>query len=191
MIVGAGFERVFEIGHAYRAEQHNTSRHLNEYVSVDLEIGFIKDEYDIMKIEEELLKYVLGKVEREGGKYLELLDAELPKIKDEIPRIDFNDVLDILKSKFGRTDLEGDLDPESEKEIHQYCSEELGSDFLFVTNYPRRKRPMYTIPLGENGTHSFDLLFRGVEITTGGQRIHDYDELVENMKYKGFEPEQG
>ena len=189
MMVGAGFERVFEIGHVYRAEEHNTSRHLNEYVSIDLEVGFIKNEYDLMKLEEELIKYILSKVEKEGKEYLNILNVELPKIPNEIPKIDFNDVLEILKNKFNRIDLDGDLDPEAEKQIYKYCKDEFNSDFLFVTNYPRNKRPMYTMPLGETGTRSFDLLFRGVEITTGGQRIHDYDMLVSNIKYKGAKPE--
>lgn len=189
MMVGAGFERVFEIGHVYRAEEHNTSRHLNEYVSIDLEVGFIKNEYDLMKLEEELIKYILSKVEKEGKEYLNILNVELPKIPNEIPKIDFNDVLEILKNKFNRIDLDGDLDPEAEKQIYKYCKDEFNSDFLFVTNYPRNKRPMYTMPLGETGTRSFDLLFRGVEITTGGQRIHDYDMLVSNIKYNGAKPE--
>lgn len=189
MMVGAGFERVFEIGHVYRAEEHNTSRHLNEYVSIDLEVGFIKNEYDLMKLEEELIKYILSKVEKEGKEYLNILNVELPKIPNEIPKIDFNDVLEILKNKFNRINLDGDLDPEAEKQIYKYCKDEFNSDFLFVTNYPRNKRPMYTMPLGETGTRSFDLLFRGVEITTGGQRIHDYDMLVSNIKYKGAKPE--
>lgn len=189
MMVGAGFERVFEIGHVYRAEEHNTSRHLNEYVSIDLEVGFIKNEYDLMKLEEELIKYILSKVEKEGKEYLNILNVELPKIPNKIPKIDFNDVLEILKNKFNRIDLDGDLDPEAEKQIYKYCKDEFNSDFLFVTNYPRNKRPMYTMPLGETGTRSFDLLFRGVEITTGGQRIHDYDMLVSNIKYKGAKPE--
>lgn len=189
MMVGAGFERVFEIGHVYRAEEHNTSRHLNEYVSIDLEVGFIKNEYDLMKLEEELIKYILSKVEKEGKEYINILNVELPKIPNEIPKIDFNDVLEILKNKFNRIDLDGDLDPEAEKQIYKYCKDEFNSDFLFVTNYPRNKRPMYTMPFGETGTRSFDLLFRGVEITTGGQRIHDYDMLVSNIKCKGAKPE--
>ena len=152
-------------------------------------VGFIKNEYDLMKLEEELIKYILSKVEKEGKEYLNILNVELPKIPNEIPKIDFNDVLEILKNKFNRIDLDGDLDPEAEKQIYKYCKDEFNSDFLFVTNYPRNKRPMYTMPLGETGTRSFDLLFRGVEITTGGQRIHDYDMLVSNIKYKGAKPE--
>jgi len=185
MMVGAGFERVFEIGHAYRAEEHNTSRHLNEYISIDFEVGFIKDEHDLMKIEEGLLRYILEKLKHKGEEYLKLLDIQLPKLPNEIPKMDFNEVLIVLKNKFNRNDLDNDLDPEAEKQICQYCEDKFDSEFIFITNYPRKKRPLYTMPLGENGTKSFDLLFRGIEITTGGQRIHDYNMLLTNMEYKG------
>lgn len=189
MMVGAGFERVFEIGAVYRAEEHNTNRHLNEYVSMDFEMGFIEDEKDIMEMEERLLKFILEKIEEEGIEYFEILNAELPKIEDHIPVLDFNEAISILKNQYGKSDLEGDLDPEGEKLIAKYAKEKFNSDFLFLTNYPRKKRPMYTMPNGETGTHSFDLLFRGLEITTGGQRIHNYNLLAENMKYKGLNPE--
>ncbi|KGO14794.1 aspartate--tRNA(Asn) ligase [Clostridium botulinum] len=188
MMVGAGFERVFEIGHAYRAEEHNTNRHLNEYISMDLEIGFIEDEKDIMEIEERLLKFILEKLNNECRKYFDLLEAELPSIQDGIPKITFKEALDILSREYNKNNLTYDLDPESEKLICKYAKEKLNSDFIFLTNYPRKKRPMYTMPLGEDGTHSFDLLFRGIEITTGGQRIHDYNMLIDNMKFKGFNP---
>lgn len=188
MMVGAGFERVFEVAHVYRAEQHNTNRHLNEYVSMDLEMGFIEDENDVMNLEESLLKHILNKVEQEGGKYLEILGAAMPKIEETIPRMKLSEAINILKTKYGKTELEGDLDPEGEKLISKYVKEKYGCDFVFLTHYPRRKRPMYTMPCGEEETHSFDLLFRGLEITTGGQRIHNYEELVENMKYKGLSP---
>ncbi|RII33005.1 aspartate--tRNA(Asn) ligase [Clostridium chromiireducens] len=188
MMVGAGFERVFEIGHVYRAEEHNTTRHLNEYVSMDLEMGFIEDEKDIMSLEEELLKFILNKVSSEGDKYLKLLDVKIPALEDSIPRIKFSEAIEILKTKYNKTDLDGDMDPEGEKLICKYAKEAFGSDFIFLTHYPRKKRPMYTMPCGENETHSFDLLFRGVEITTGGQRIHQYNALRENIKYKGLNP---
>lgn len=188
MIVGAGFERVFEIGHAYRAEEHNTNRHLNEYISMDLEIGFIEDEKDIMEIEERLLKFILEKLNNECREYFDLLEAELPMIQGGIPKITFKEALDILSREYNKNNLTYDLDPESEKLICKYAKEKLNNDFIFLTNYPRKKRPMYTMPLGEDGTHSFDLLFRGIEITTGGQRIHDYNMLIDNMKFKGFNP---
>ena len=188
MMVGAGFERVFEVAHVYRAEEHNTSRHLNEYVSMDLEFGFIEDEYEIMNLEEELIKYILNSVEEKGKKYLELLNANLPRIHGSIPKIELKEAIKIIEAKYNKKGLEGDLDPEGEKLICKYAKEELSCDFIFITNYPRKKRPMYTMPLGEEGTRSFDLLFRGVEITTGGQRIHNYNMLINSMKEKGLNP---
>ena len=188
MMVGAGFERVFEVAHVYRAEEHNTSRHLNEYISMDCEMGFIEDEEDIMDLEENLIIFIINKIAREGNKYLEILNVDLPKIT-KIPRIKFSDVLEILSKEYNKSDLDGDLDPDAEKLICKYSKEKLGCDFIFLTHYPRKKRPMYTMPLGETETHSFDLLFRGVEITTGGQRIHDYNMLIDNIKYKGLTPE--
>ncbi len=117
-----------------------------------------------------------------------MLNIELPKIEETIPRMKLNEAIDILRKEYNKTDLEGDLDPEGEKLICEYAKEKLGSDFIFLTHYPRAKRPMYTMPCGEEETHSFDLLFRGIEITTGGQRIHDYDMLINNIKYKGLNP---
>lgn len=189
MMVGAGFERVYEVGHVYRAEEHNTNRHLNEYISMDLEIGFIEDEEEIMILEENLLIFILNKVKEEGKNYLELLKAEVPRIKNKIPRIKFSEAIEILEREYNKTGLDGDMDPEGEKLICKYAKEKLGSDFIFLTHYPRKKRPMYTMPCGCDETHSFDLLFRGIEITTGGQRIHEYSMLIENMKYKGLNPE--
>lgn len=188
MMVGAGFERVFEVAHVYRAEEHNTSRHLNEYVSMDLEVGFIEDEYELMNLEEELIKYILSSVEEKGIKYLELLNAKLPKIYGSIPKIELKEAIKIIEDKYKKKGLEGDLDPEGEKLICKYAREELGCEFIFITNYPKKKRPMYTMPLGEEGTRSFDLLFRGVEITTGGQRIHNYNILINSIKEKGLNP---
>lgn len=189
LMVGAGFERVFEIGHVYRAEEHNTTRHLNEYISMDLEMGFIESEEELMDLEENLIKSIFEKVSSEGEEYLKILDVEKPKLSVKIPRIPFSHAVEILKTKYNKTDLDGDMDPEGEKLICKYAKEELGSEFIFLTNYPRKKRPMYTMPLGENSTHSFDLLYKGIEITTGGQRIHDYNMLIQNFKYKGLNPE--
>ncbi|MBM7871006.1 nondiscriminating aspartyl-tRNA synthetase [Clostridium pascui] len=187
MMVGAGFERVFEIGHAYRAEEHNTNRHLNEYVSMDLEMGFIDGFEDIMDIEEKFIKHMLLSLDERGAKYIELLGASLPVIENKIPKIKFNDAINILNTMYKKT-LSGDLDPEGERLICSYVKEKYNSDFVFITHYPREKRPMYTMPSGEEETKSFDLLFRGIEITTGGQRIHDYNMLINNMLYKGLNP---
>lgn len=188
MMVGAGFERVFEVAHVYRAEQHNTSRHLNEYISMDLEIGFINDETDIMNLEEELIKFMLKSIEEKGKEYLDILNISVPKINGAIPRMELNEAIEILNNVYGKTDLEGDLDPEGEKLICKYVKEKYGCDFIFLTNYPRRKRPMYTMPFEEEGSRSFDLLFKGVEITTGGQRINDYNMLIKSIESKGLNP---
>ncbi|CEN82065.1 aspartate--tRNA(Asn) ligase [Paraclostridium sordellii] len=188
MMVGAGFERVFEVGHVYRAEQHDTNRHLNEYISMDLEIGFIENEEELMDLEENLLKYILNKVAKEGEKYLKLINANIPNIKGKIPRMKLSEAINILEKHYNKKGLDGDLDPEGEKLICKYAKENLGCEFIFLTHYPRKKRPMYTMPCGEHETHSFDLLFRGIEITTGGQRIHDYDMLIKNMEYKNLNP---
>ncbi|MBW4861986.1 MAG: aspartate--tRNA(Asn) ligase [Paeniclostridium sp.] len=188
MMVGAGFERVFEVGHVYRAEQHDTNRHLNEYISMDLEMGFIENEEEFMDLEENLLKYILNKVAKEGEKYLKLINANIPKINGKIPRMKLSEAINILEKNYNKKGLDGDLDPEGEKLICKYAKENLGCEFIFLTHYPRKKRPMYTMPCGEHETHSFDLLFRGIEITTGGQRIHDYDMLIKNMEYKNLNP---
>ncbi|CEQ20166.1 aspartate--tRNA ligase AspS [[Clostridium] sordellii] len=188
MMVGAGFERVFEVGHVYRAEQHDTNRHLNEYISMDLEMGFIENEEELMDLEENLLKYILNKVAKEGEKYLKLINANIPNIKGKIPRMKLSEAINILEKHYNKKGLDGDLDPEGEKLICKYAKENLGCEFIFLTHYPRKKRPMYTMPCGEHETHSFDLLFRGIEITTGGQRIHDYDMLIKNMEYKNLNP---
>lgn len=188
MMVGAGFERVFEVAHVYRAEQHNTSRHLNEYISMDLEIGFINNEFDIMNLEEDLIKFILKAIEVKGKEYLKILNVNIPKIDVSIPKIELNEAIEILKKVYGKGDLEGDLDPEGEKLICKYAKEKYGCDFIFLTNYPKRKRPMYTMPFEEQGTRSFDLLFKGVEITTGGQRINDYNMLIKSIENKGLNP---
>jgi nondiscriminating aspartyl-tRNA synthetase len=189
MMVISGMERVFEIGSVFRAEAHSTSRHLNEYVSLDLEMAFIEDEYELMRLETELLRHMMGHLSVQHKKELDLLEVELPKIPDTIPNIKLSEAIEILKQEYDKNELDGDLDPEGEKRISEYIKRKFDSEFVFLTHYPKTKRPMYTMPCGETETHSFDLVFRGVEITTGGRRIHDYKQLVERMHAKGLNPE--
>ncbi|KYH34989.1 asparagine--tRNA ligase [Clostridium tepidiprofundi DSM 19306] len=188
MMVSAGYERVFEIGHVYRAEKHDTKRHINEYVSLDLEMGFIEDEREIMELETSLLKYIFESVKRNCSKELESLNVKMPEIKDGIPTMKLSEAIDILKKKYNKIGLEKDLDPEGEALICEYVKEKYNSEFVFLTHYPQEKRPMYTMPAENGETHSFDLLFRGLEITTGGQRIHNYDMLKESMIKHGVNP---
>ena len=184
MLVGAGFERVYEVGPVYRAEEHNTIRHINEYTSLDLEFGFIQDDADIRALENRLLLHMYENLTSRCAKELEELNASIPAVPQTIPAIPFEEALEISGE-------EGfDLSPAGEKKVCDYSKESLDSEFIFVTTYPRKKRPMYTMPDddGEN-TKSFDLLLRGIEVTTGGQRIHDYNLLVEKISERGLNPE--
>lgn len=190
MMVGAGFERVFEIGHAYRAELHNTWRHLNEYISLDVEMGFIENEFDLMKLEEEMLKYIIEHISKVCVKELCLLKIELPEIS-EIPKITFEDVQNILLDVYDKKKSKGNIDAEGEQLISKFVKDKYDSDFVFITKYPKSKRPMYTMPDNEEEkTKSFDLIFRGLEITTGGQRIHDYKMLMESINKFGCNDKQ-
>ena len=189
MLVGAGYERVYEIGQVFRAEKHATSRHLNEYVSLDLEMGFIEDEHDIMDLENRLLAHMFAEVQERCAKELDMLEVRMPNVPD-IPRVALLEALEILETQYSkaRCDKDADLDPEGERLLSKYVLEQTGSEFVFVTDYPWTKRPMYTMPKDKENTASFDLLFRGVEITTGGQRIHSYELLADNMRKKGLDP---
>lgn len=190
MMVGV-FERVFEVGPVFRAEKHNTKRHLNEYTGLDFEMGYIKDFTDIMEMETSFLQYTMRLLQEEYQKELELLKIELPEIK-QIPAISFEEAKQVVADKYQRPMKSPyDLEPEEEQLIGQYVKEEYGSDFVFITHYPAKKRPFYAMEDKEKEgyTLSFDLLYKGLEITTGGQRIHDYQELINKMQQRGMESE--
>ena len=180
----AFFDRVFEIAPVYRAEKHNSTRHLNEYIGLDFEMGFIKDMGDVMATETAMLKYVVEYLKKHYSETLELLGAKLPEIK-EIPIVTFFEALDIL----GKSRNQFDLDPADEVALCEYAKEKYDSEFIFVEKFPGLKRPFYAMDSADDPklAESFDLLFRGLEITTGGQRIHDYDELIKKMKRYGME----
>ncbi len=186
------YERVFEIAPVFRAEHHDTSRHLNEYISMDFEMGFIESFYDIMNMETGALKYIMNLLKTEYAAEVELLHANIPEI-DQIPCIKFMDAKKILmeKFKYQPSDMK-DFDPQEEELLGKYAKKEFNSDFIFVTHYPSKKRPFYTMddPLDPEYTLSFDLLFRGLEITSGGQRIHDYQQQVDKMIKCGMNPEE-
>ena len=190
MMVGAGFERVYEIGHAYRAELHNTWRHLNEYVSLDVEMGFIKDEFELMDLEEGFLDYLFKHLNRVCKKELEMYKVKLPD-EVKIPRITLDEAHKILLEKYNKKSPLGNIDAKGEELICDYVKKEYGTEFVFLTKYPVTKRPMYTMPDDKDKTltKSFDLIYDGLEITTGGQRIHDYEMLKENIIKFGLNPE--
>jgi len=183
MMVGV-FERVFEVGHVYRAEQHNTSRHLNEYISLDFEMGFIDSMEDMMGVEVAYLKSLMEVLKKEHSRELELLSTKLPVVT-EIPAVKLHEGIALIRDHFGyKSPSEHDLDQKGEQLLCEYAQREYGSEFIFVTHYPRPKRPFYAMDDPENPalTLSFDLLLRGLEVTTGGQRIHDYAAQVKKMK---------
>ena len=188
----AVYERVFEIAPVFRAEHHDTSRHLNEYISMDFEMGFIESFEDIMNMETGLLKYIMQLLKTEYKNEVELLHVDIPEIT-QIPVLKFMEAKEILMKtfKYKPSDMK-DFDPEEEQLLGKYAKKQFNSDFIFITHYPSKKRPFYTMddPADPEYTLSFDLLFRGLEITSGGQRVHDYNEQVAKMEKLGMNPEE-
>ncbi len=186
------YEKVFEIGPVFRAEKHDTSRHLNEYTSMDLEMGYIESFYDIMDMETRMLQYTFGYLIEHYSQELELLGANLPHL-EEIPALTFREAKELISKTFKRkiTDYE-DFEPEEERLLCELIQKETNSEFVFVTHYPASKRPFYAMedPEDKEVTLSFDLLYRGMEITTGGQRVHNYKEQVDKLRRKGMPVEE-
>ena len=185
------YDRVFEAAPVFRAEKHNTTRHLNEYTSLDFEMGYIDSFRDVMDMETGMLQYVMRLLEQEYKKELDMLGVTLPEV-GRIPAVRFDQAKELVSRKYDRKIRNPyDLEPEEELLIGRYFQEEYGSDFVFVTHYPSKKRPFYAMddPADPRFTLSFDLLFRGLEVTTGGQRIHDYREITAKMEKRGMDPE--
>ena len=173
----AGFERVFETGHVYRAEPHASSRHLTEYYSLDLEMGFIDGPEDIIQLERELLTDIFEKLNAEYG-------TDLPSMMN-VPIWTFHECVERL----GRQDLTDDLDPEAERQLCHIAEESCGVPAVFVLGFPLASRPFYTHPRTDTTAAGFDLLFRGLEITTGGQRLHRRADLEQALRGRGIDPE--
>ena len=185
MMVGV-FERVYEVAPVFRAEEHATPRHLNEYLSLDLETGFIEGLDDLINLHEQLLAAMLKEAQEGAAPALTVLEADFPKLPLPLPRITLYEARTLLRERYGHRMAGKDLDPEGERILGQHFHE-LGSDWVFVTHYPTEARPFYAYPGPEGTTLSFDLLFRGLEITTGGQRIHEYGALIEAMEARGID----
>jgi nondiscriminating aspartyl-tRNA synthetase len=178
------FERVFETAFAYRAEKHNTARHLNEYYSLDFEMGFIDSFEEVMDMEEGYLRELIKNLNEQCKEDFELLGAKIPAMPNKVPRMKLAEAQTILEKEYKEKAVGApDLDPKHEKEICEYSTEKLGSEFIFITHYPSKKRPFYTHddPKNPEETLSFDLLFRGLEVTTGSQRLHLYDDYIKKM----------
>jgi nondiscriminating aspartyl-tRNA synthetase len=184
----AGFERVFETGHVYRAEPHATARHLTEYYSLDFEMGFIDGPEDIIEVERGLLTFIFEKLNQEHSSTMSRhRTAPLPSMKD-VPIWEFTACLERLRARFGVTHLVDDLDPESERQLCILAREESGVPAVFVIGFPLSNRPFYTHPRTTTAAAGFDLLFNGLEVTTGGQRLHRRQDLERAMSQRGISP---
>jgi nondiscriminating aspartyl-tRNA synthetase len=175
------FERVFEVGPVFRAEPHDTTRHVNEYVSLDVEFGFIENHFTVMALLRDVMAGIIERLRENYAAELNLLRVVMPAVPEEIPHIHFADAQELILQRHG-VDVRGepDLSPQDERWMGEWAKEEFGSDFLYVTGYPMRKRPFYTHsdPERPEFSNSFDLIFRGTELVTGGQRLHRYADYV-------------
>ena len=182
VLVGV-FERVFEVGPVFRAEPHDTVRHIAEYVSLDAELGFIRDHRDVLAVAREAVAGMAASIRRLAPEAVELLDVRLPEVPETIPVIHFADALKLV----GAPEDEPDLAPAHERALSEWALKEHGSELLAVEGYPMRKRPFYTHPQPEDPrwSNSFDLLFRGLELSTGGQRLHRYPDYRAALAARG------
>jgi len=175
------FERVFEVGPVFRAEPHDTTRHINEYVSLDVESGFIENHFTVMALLRDVIAGTLNEFRERYTPELDLLRVQLPEVPAQIPHIHFSEAQELIFRQH-KVDVRGepDLSPQDERWLGEWARQEFGSDFLFVTGYPMVKRPFYTHPDPERPAYSnsFDLLFRGTELVTGGQRLHRYADYL-------------
>lgn len=191
VMVGA-FERVYEVGPVFRAEPHDTPRHLNEYTSLDAELGFITDHTTVMDLLTRVLGGMLASVQERAGAALTALDITIPLLPSNIPSVHFADAQELIATNTG-TDPRGepDLSPADERWLGEWARREHSSDFLFVVGYPMVKRPFYTHPDPERPGFSrgFDLLFRGLELVTGGQRLHRHEDYLAALAGRGMDPE--
>jgi nondiscriminating aspartyl-tRNA synthetase len=175
------FERVFEVGPVFRAEPHATARHLSEYVSMDLELGFIENHFTVMGVLRNLLDHIFTTLQSQYSAELALVGANLPTVPATIPHLHFSEAKELVYQLYGVDERnEPDLSPQEERWLGAWAQSEHGSDFLFVTGYPMSKRPFYTHPDPARPAYSnsFDLLFRGIELVTGGQRLHRYEDYL-------------
>jgi nondiscriminating aspartyl-tRNA synthetase len=193
MAMSAGMNRVFEIGPVFRADPSFTSRHATEFVSIDMEMSWIDSHEDVMEFQEQLMvKAITAVKEAHGEEIKALYDLDIVVPSTPFPRIPLAEAHQILEKrgyKVPRTD--GDLDPEGERQIAQYAQEEFGHEFVFLTDYPKNIRPFYHMRHADNPalTKSYDLIWKGTEITTGAQREHRIEVLEAQAKDKGLDPE--
>ncbi|MEZ4195545.1 MAG: aspartate--tRNA(Asn) ligase [Candidatus Paceibacterota bacterium] len=192
-IMAGVFERVFAVGPTFRAEKSATTRHLSEISMLDLEMSFIKDHTDVIELVTGLMRAITEHVNTNCAEELNLLNVVPAHAPEKFPVMTLREAQELIKQETGVDKTkEPDLEPEDERFLCDYANRNLNSDFVFVTHFPTKKRPFYTHvdPAQPEFTRSFDLLFRGLEMCSGGQRVHKYEELVERIKDKGLDPDK-
>ncbi|MEK7099482.1 MAG: amino acid--tRNA ligase-related protein, partial [Patescibacteria group bacterium] len=193
MAMAAGFEKVFEVGPVFRAEPSFTSRHATEFVGYDTEFSYIHSHADVMAEEERTIRYVIQKVkDRYGDEIAKTYGREVVVPAVPFPKISMKETKEILAGLGVPSEKMGDISPEEERKISEYAKEKYGHEFVFITEYPIEARPFYHMRDEKNPllTKSFDLLWNGLEVTTGAQREHRYDVLISQAKEKGMGIEQ-
>lgn len=183
-------ERVFETAPAFRAEPHDTARHLNQFMSLDAEMGFIQNHFDVMAMTTAAVRGMVS-AGAELGLEQQFPTLVMPNVPDEIPHLHFTTALEMISEATGEdVTREPDLSPAHERWLGEWALREHGSDWLFVTGYPMAKRPFYTHPdpARPQWSNSFDLLFRGLEIVTGGQRLHRIADYEAALSSRGIDP---
>jgi len=185
------FERVYEVGPVFRAEPHDTARHLAQYTSLDAELGFIAGHHDVMDVLRDAIARMATAAGERARPALDLLGLQAPAVPPRIPEIHFADAQELIAARAGRDPRgEPDLSPADERWLGEWARREHGSEFLFVTGYPMAKRPFYTHPdPGRPGySNGFDLIFRGMELVTGGQRLHQHADYLAALAERGEDP---
>lgn len=179
------YERVFTTAKVFRAEKSATTRHLSEITQMDFEMGFIDDQYDVMAMLEKVIKHIVARVIEKHGDVFKKRGVELPLAPAKFPILKLWEAQDILGVPHGQ-----DIEPEQERAICEWAKKEHNSDFVFITHYPTAARAFYTMADDAELSRGFDLLFRGVEINSGAQRIHVYEDLIARMKERGLNPDK-
>ncbi len=184
MMMATGFDRVYEIAWYFRAEEHNTRRHLNESTAVDLEMAFIKNEEDVMNILEKLV-YNIWKKASECKKELDILNKKIVVPKLPFKRVKYDEVIKLLNDNKSDIQWGEDLGSEEEKLLGEIMKKQ-GHDFYYITKYPIEAKPFYTMPEGDRYSRGFDLECKGIEIASGSQRIHKINLLEDRIKACGL-----
>ena len=188
LLIAAGFEKIFETGPSWRAEKSHTIWHMTEHRTIAAEVAFIEDEHDVMKVEENMVVYALEKIKKECGEQLEILDKKIKIPKTPFPELQFPEIYDILE-ELGKPMTKGeDLNREAEEILGNYVKEKFKSEFFFVNRFPFAVKPFYVMRVDKNPTwaRSVDLVFKGMEMSSGGQREHRHQKLISQIKEKGL-----